>query len=178
MGKRWEIVLAGTGGQGLIMAGILLGAAATQEGYDAAQTQSYGIATRGGVSFSEVVISDREIIYPRTTMPDVILALTEETFHMFYQEENLNNLMIYDEDRIRWPKERKNVVGLPLTKCCREIGNPGVINLLGLGAVVGFTGIIPVRAMDDTIKTRFPKNYDQNLAAFKKGFHLAILKKS
>lgn len=177
MAKKWEIVLAGSGGQGLVMAGVLLGQAATNEGYFVAQTQSYGIATRGGVSFSEVVINEEEIVYPKTTMPDVTLALTEETFHMFYREKDLQSLIIIDSDSIPGQGEKKNVISLPLTKYCREIGNPGVINLLGLGAVVGLTDFLSIRTMEETIKKRFPKKYEKNLAAFRKGFHLTAFRK-
>jgi len=177
MAKKREIVLAGTGGQGLVMAGILLGQAATNEGYFVAQTQSYGIATRGGVSFSEVVIGDEEIVYPKTTVPDVTLALTEETFKMFFQEKNFHSIIIVDSDSVPVRDEKKNVVALPLTKYCREIGNMGAINLMGVGAVVGLTDFLSVRAMEETIKDRFPKKYTKNLEAFRKGFHLTAFQK-
>ena len=73
-----EFILAGTGGQGLILAGILLAEAAILDGRNVVQTQSYGIASRGGLSQAEVIIDDEEIIFQQVRKPDCILALTEE----------------------------------------------------------------------------------------------------
>lgn len=178
MTKKWEIVLAGSGGQGMIMAGILLGQAATAEGYHAAQTQSYGIATRGGISLSEVVISDSEIIYPKAADPNLILALTQETFDIYYKGKKPGTLMIVDTDGVSLPEKEKKICGLPLTRYSRELGNTGVINMLSLGAVVGLTNIIPFQAMEETIQHVFKKKAAElNQTAFKKGFHLTAFQK-
>jgi 2-oxoglutarate ferredoxin oxidoreductase subunit gamma len=68
MGK-YEVVLAGSGGQGLIVAGVLLGLAATRHGLYVAQTQSYGVSARGGYCHAEAVISEEEILYPKPAPP-------------------------------------------------------------------------------------------------------------
>lgn len=178
MTKKWEIVLAGSGGQGMILAGILLGQAATAEGYHAAQTQSYGIATRGGVSLSEVVISDSEIINPKATDPDLILALTQETFDIYYRGRKPGTLMIIDTDGVSFQEKEKKIVGLPLTRYSREMGNPAVINMMSLGAVVGLTNIIPFQAVEAAIQQNFkPKVAELNKAAFQKGFQLTAFHK-
>ena len=85
MGKkeRYEIILAGSGGQGLVLAGIMLGEAAVLEGRNVVQTQSYGIASRGGLSLAEVIIDREEIIYQQVQEPDIILALTEEALEKY-----------------------------------------------------------------------------------------------
>ena len=74
--RHFEVILAGTGGQGLILSGILLAEAAILEGKNVAQTQSYGIASRGGLSLAEVIIDTDEIIFQQVQNPDCILALT------------------------------------------------------------------------------------------------------
>ena len=77
--KRTEIRIAGFGGQGVVLAGVLIGtAAAVTDGRRAVQTQSYGAAARGGGARSEVVISDDPVIYPRVTHPDIMVAMSEE----------------------------------------------------------------------------------------------------
>ncbi len=76
--RHFEVILAGTGGQGLILSGILLAEAAILEGKNVAQTQSYGIASRGGLSLAEVIIDTEEIVFQQVQTPDCILALTEE----------------------------------------------------------------------------------------------------
>ena len=76
MAERYEICLSGSGGQGLILAGIILAeAAGVHEGKHVAQSQSYGPEARGGASKAEVVISDEEIDYPMATRLDLLLAM-------------------------------------------------------------------------------------------------------
>ena len=176
MSKRKEFVLAGSSGQGLVMMGILLGQAANQDGYTVAQSQSYGIAARGGVSFSEVVISDDVIVYPKTSNPDLILALTQETYEMFHKKYP-DCLIVVDSDAVSVPEDEKNARSLPLTGYCRKVGNMRVLNLLGIGVVQGFTNAISNKAMEDTIQERFPKECEANLAAFHKGIEFAVATK-
>lgn len=173
MSKRKEFILAGSGGQGLVMMGILLGHAANEDGYTVAQSQSYGIAARGGVSFSEVVISDDVIVYPKTSRPDLILALTQETYEMFHRKYP-NCLIVVDADAVCVPDGEANAVSLPLTGYCREIGNMRILNLLGIGVVQGFTDVISNEAMEETIRERFPTACEANLAAFHKGIEFAV----
>ncbi|MFL7791064.1 MAG: 2-oxoacid:acceptor oxidoreductase family protein, partial [Anaerolineae bacterium] len=78
MSKRHEIRLAGTGGQGIILAGVLLAEAAVRDGMNVVQTQSYGPEARGGASRSEVIISDEEIDYPKVIEADMMLCLSQE----------------------------------------------------------------------------------------------------
>ena len=78
MAKRWEIRLSGTGGQGLILAGIILAEAAIIDGFNAVQSQSYGPEARGGASKAEVIISDEEINYPKIGNAGILLAMSQK----------------------------------------------------------------------------------------------------
>ena len=79
---RVEFRLSGSGGQGLLLAGIVLAEAAILEGKNAVQTQSYGPEARGGASKSEVIISDGPIDYPKATIVDICLAMTQEALQI------------------------------------------------------------------------------------------------
>jgi 2-oxoglutarate ferredoxin oxidoreductase subunit gamma len=83
MGKRIEFRLSGSGGQGVISAGIILAAAAVADGKHAIQSQSYGPEARGGASKAEVIISDEPIDYPKATTPEYVLCLTDEAFRLY-----------------------------------------------------------------------------------------------
>lgn len=168
---RSEYILAGSGGQGLVMMGILLGEAANEEGYTVAQTQSYGIATRGGVSFSEVVVSDREILYPRTTSPDLILVLTEETYVKF-RKMYPGCTILADRDAAPAGGEDPRAVCLPLSDYCRSANNMRVLNLLAVGVVLGATGLLSAGTMEQIIRRRFPEAYVANAAALHEGIAL------
>lgn len=172
MGKH-EIVLAGVGGQGLILGGILLGMAATESGYYVAQSQSYGIAARGGSSQADVVISNEEIIYPMVVSPDIILALTDDAFAKYHEGLKPRGILIFDTDNVSWRGQEKNVYGFPFTSITRSMGNPNSINICALGTILGLTEIIPVKIMEHTITNWFAEKYrEANLAVFQEGLKL------
>ena len=81
---RYDIRFSGSGGQGIITAGILLAqAAAIKGGKNAVQSQSYGPEARGGASKAEVIISDDEINYPKIVSPDIVISLTQEAYNKY-----------------------------------------------------------------------------------------------
>ncbi|MEW6081037.1 MAG: 2-oxoacid:acceptor oxidoreductase family protein [Bacillota bacterium] len=173
MGKAWQVVLAGAGGQGLVLGGVLLGEAASlHAGKNALQTQSYGIASRGGFSCSEVVISDQEIVYPGVLEPDVALVLTGEALEMYKDAGGEDTILIVDE-----AVENPGLVGMrfPLEKTARQLGSQAVQNLVGLGVILGLTGMIPPEAMSGAIKERFQgrPGLELNIKAFETGLALA-----
>lgn len=96
MNRHSEIILAGSGGQGLILSGILLAEAAMLEGKNVVQTQSYGIASRGGLSLAEVIVDDDEIIFQQVRVPDCVLALTEEAARKYDAWPARGVPMLYD----------------------------------------------------------------------------------
>src|SRR5512135_873519 len=120
MDKRTEIRLAGEGGQGMILAGIILAeAAAMYEGKQVVQTQSYGPESRGGASRSEVVISDGVIDHPEVLAADVVLALSQEAYTKFARTVRAGGLLIVDEDAVHTPVDFKGVK-VPIARIARE----------------------------------------------------------
>src|SRR5512138_1966714 len=94
---RYEIRLAGEGGQGLILAGIILGeAAAIYDGKKAIQTQSYGPEARGGASKSEVIVSTSDIDYPKVTSADALVVMSQEACDKYAADLQREGLMIVD----------------------------------------------------------------------------------
>lgn len=171
---RTEFVLAGSGGQGLVMMGILLGQAASADGHHVAQTQTYGIATRGGVSYSEVVISDEAIVYPKTTDPDLILTLTEETYHLFRNKYPEAPIVADDEEFALSPTADMHTISMPLTRYCREKGDMRILNMLAIGVVQGIRDVVSEGTMERMIAERFPKAKQANLDAYHKGIAMAV----
>ncbi len=101
MPSRYEIRLAGSGGQGLILAGIILAeAAGVYDGKFVCQTQSYGPEARGGASKAEVVISDAEIDYPKAIQPDVLLAMNQKSLDAFSSDLKPGGLLLVDADLV------------------------------------------------------------------------------
>lgn len=174
--KRIEIILSGSGGQGLILAGIVLAEAALLAGWRAVQTQSYGPEARGGASRSEVIISDEEIEYPKVEQADILLAMNQESCDKYISAVKENGLVIVDSTFIsRLPATPARVVSLPVTKTARErLGKTVVANMTALGALVTFLEEIPPGLAEQVLVTRVPDGTQEiNREAFGLGRELA-----
>jgi len=175
--NRFEIRLSGSGGQGLILAGIILAeAACIYEGKEAVQTQSYGPESRGGASKSEVVISDQEIDYPKVTSPDLFLAMTQEACNGYIRDVKPGGIVILDEFFVEtWPKDvDARVYALPLTKLAKEAaGKTIVANIVALGAIAALSGIVSREAIEKAVLARVPKGTEEmNKKALAAGFEV------
>ncbi len=174
MAKRYEVRLAGTGGQGAILAGILLAEAAIRDGKNVVQTQSYGPEARGGASRAEVVISDTEIYYPKVIQADITLCMSQEACDRYGRQMRRDGLLILDADHItRAPTTQ--AVRVPMTRLAREAtGREIAANVVGLGVLAGLTGIVSQKALEAAVRARAPRGtVDINLKALMTGFEAA-----
>ncbi|MFH1086472.1 MAG: 2-oxoacid:acceptor oxidoreductase family protein [Chloroflexota bacterium] len=174
MGNRVEILLAGSGGQGLILAGLILAEAAVIHDHkNACQTQSYGPEARGGASKSEVVIDTGEIDYPKVISADVLMALTQEACDKYSGELKRDGLLIVDAmyvDHVPNPRAYK----LPITKVAEQTtGRAITANMVGLGVLAGLTGVVSRQALEAAVAARAPKGTAEiNLKALEAGYRL------
>ncbi len=169
--KRIEVRLAGMGGQGLVLAGLLLAkAAALYDGKNAVQSQSYGAQQRGGPSQSEVVISDGEIDYPKVVSADILVALTQEACDQHYLNLRKGGVLIVDSGLVdRVPTSRAYLV--PVTDLSREsTGRPIAASIVALGLLVELTGIVSEAALRSALASDSPPGaLNINLRAFEAG---------
>lgn len=177
--RRYEIRLAGTGGQGQILAGIVLAeAAAIYEGLNAVQTQSYGPESRGGASKAEVVLSEDEIDYPKVTTPDVVLVMSQEAYDKYAKDVKPGGLVIVDSTLVRSGDiegEGYTVIRLPITGIARhEIGREIVANIVALGAIAALSDVVSRQALEKAVLARVPQGTEElNQRAFTIGFERA-----
>ena len=174
MARRYEVRLGGTGGQGAILAGILLAEAAVRDGMNVTQTQSYGPEARGGASRSEVVISDGEIHYPKVIKADITLCMSQEACDRYGSQVRPGGVLILDADHVsRAPTTR--AVRVPMTTLAREVaGREIVANVVGLGVLAGLTGIVSRKALEAAVRDRAPRGTaDLNLKALAAGYQAA-----
>ena len=175
MDKRTEIRLAGEGGQGMILAGIVLAeAAAIYDGKQATQTQSYGPEARGGASRSEVVISDGEIDHPEVLSADVVVALSQEAYKKFAKTVRAGGLLIVDEDRVETSADFSGIK-IPVARIAQETTGRGITaNTVALGVLVGLTNLVSREAIEKAIAARAPKGTEgMNRQALQAGFAAA-----
>jgi 2-oxoglutarate ferredoxin oxidoreductase subunit gamma len=172
--NRIEIRLAGEGGQGMILAGIILAEAASiYGGKQATQTQSYGPEARGGASKSEVVISSDEIDHPEVLEADVLVALSQEAYRKFHKNVKADGLLIVDADKVEGAEE--HVIQIPITRMALETtGRQITANTVALGVLVGLTGIVSREDIEKAVTARAPHGTEEmNRKALKAGFNAA-----
>ena len=175
MDKRTEIRLAGEGGQGMILAGIILAeAAAIYDCKQATQTQSYGPEARGGASRSEVVISDGEIDHPEVLSADVVVALSQEAYKKFAKTLKTGGLLIVDTDRVETSADF-NGLKIPVARIAQETtGKAITANTVALGVLVGLTNLVSRDDIEKAITARSPKGTEEmNHRALQAGFAAA-----
>lgn len=175
---RVEVALGGFGGQGVILAGFILGrAAALHAGRNAVMAQSYGPESRGGACMSEVVMSDGEIAFPRVVSPDVMVVMSQEAYERYAPGRPDGCLLIVDEDLVVPDDTRergKLVLRAPATRLAEELGRRIVANIVMLGFVVGATGLVGVDVVHDAVAASVPQGTEElNLKAVDAGYDCA-----
>ena len=179
---RTEIRIGGFGGQGEILAGIILGKAASIfDKNEAVQTQSYGPEARGGASKCEVVISDGKIDYPKVQSPDILVAMSNEALIKYIVDLKDEGTLIVDpgttdiEDARDFIDQHNiKVFNAPATKTANdEIGLKIVANIVMVGAITKITGVISENAAIEAIKDSVPAGTEEkNVNAFNVGYNL------
>jgi len=175
MGYRYEIRLSGSGGQGLILAGIILAeAAGIYDGKYVCQSQSYGPEARGGASKSEVIISDEEIDYPKALKPDVLLAMNQNSCDLYCFDLKPNGILIVDSTFVKQLPTTKTIA-IPFTSMARkELGKEMVANVVALGSLVFITGAVSLKSLEAALVNRAPRGTEElNRKAMELGVQLA-----
>jgi len=174
-GDRYEIRLSGSGGQGLILAGIILAeAAGIYSGKFVAQTQSYGPEARGGVSRSDVVISDEEIDYPKAIRFDLLLAMNQKSCNEYFPDLKPDGILLADSTFVsEVPIDR--AITIPFTGIAREkVGKEFVANIVSLGALTEFCPLVSAGSMEAAVLGRVPKGTEAlNRTALQAGIEAA-----
>lgn len=176
MAKNYEIRLSGSGGQGLILAGIILAKAAVHDKHRTTQTQSYGPESRGGYSRADVIISDTEIYFPEATSFDCLLALTQEACDKYLFDLKEKGVLIVDTSFVKnLSLVSEYTYEAPFTDLAQEkLGSPITTNIISLSFLVRVTGVVREeslkKAIEESVKPAF---VSLNLKAMELGFELA-----
>lgn len=170
-----EVRLAGTGGQGVILASVILAeAAAVFEDREVVQTQSYGPEARGGASKADVIISDRPILFPKCRRLDVLVCLSQQAADSYFSDLKHNGIAIVDSFYVR-ECPRAGAVCLPLSETSRmKLGRELFTNIVTLGALAKLTGVVKLESLQQAIVRRVPPaTQEMNLSALLAGWELA-----
>ena len=173
---RKEFRLSGSGGQGLISAGIILAKAAVIEGYKVTQTQSYGPEARGGSSRADVIISNNEIYFPEATHYDYLIALTQEATDKYLFDLKEDGMLLIDSSYVKnLGMTVNNLIEIEFSDITLErLGSILPMNIVTLSCIVKHSGLISDKSLEKAIKeTLKPSLHEMNIKAMKLGFELA-----
>lgn len=174
-GTTSQIRFGGVGGQGIVLAGRLLGqAAALFDGKEAVVTQTYGPEARGGAARTDVIISDEPVDYPFVSDADVLAVLFQEAYARFRPRLKPGGTLIFDTELVHPGTDDKDVCGVPATKIAEELGSRLAANVVILGYLVGKTGVVSRESVEEAIRATLKKKIvDLNLKALDAGITLA-----
>jgi len=171
---RIEIRLSGFGGQGIILAGYILGkAAALYDHKHATMTQNYGPESRGGACSAQVVMADTPVNYPHLTQPQVLVAMSQEAYTKYVGELGEGGLLIIDEDMVKpdGAPQRVRFYTIPSTRIAEEMGRRMIANIVMLGCLAALDTSVSVEALRQAVRSSVPKGTeDLNIQAFDRGY--------
>ncbi|QEK12185.1 2-oxoacid:ferredoxin oxidoreductase subunit gamma [Crassaminicella thermophila] len=175
MSKQIELRLTGSGGQGLILGGIILAEAAIMDGKNAIQSQSYGPEARGGASKAEVIISREEIDFPKVQTADLLLSLTQVACDKYVDLIGEEGLLLVDST-VKVPENTKagKVVQIPILETASEVvGKPMVANIVAIGAINELLKVVSRESLEAAVLNRVPKGTEElNRRALEEGYKL------
>ncbi len=168
---RKEIRITGFGGQGIALAGNVLGkAVALYAGLEAVMTQAYGPEARGGASSANLVVADEPIDYPFVQSPDILVAMSQDAYATFRASARPGALVIIDEDLVT-PEPGDRPLGVPATRLAEGLGQRRAANIVMLGFFAAVAGLPDRAALEKAIETSLrPKLVPLNLKAFAAGY--------
>ena len=170
IGKK-EIIITGFGGQGIILAGRILGKAATIGDHrESTFVQSYGPESRGGACSAQVIISDEMINYPYVREPDELVCMSQGGFDKYIGQLKADGILIIDQDLVKSTGIGRDYFAIPSTQMAEELGRKMMANIIMLGFHTAITGAVSMAAAIDAVVGSVPKGTEEmNKTAFNKG---------
>ncbi len=179
--SRKEIVMAGFGGQGIVLAGFIVGKAAVLNKDNATFTRDYGPEARGGSCRADVVISDEAISYPFVERPEVVVAMSQEAYTKYAAGVGEDTLVVIDEELVKpgHPANGRQLLAVPATRIAQELGRPAIANIVMLGFLTAVSRVLPVDVMKLAVLDSVPKGTEElNTKAFERGYARGLEKVS
>ena len=171
--KRYEIRVAGFGGQGVVTIGKVLGSAFTiHEGINSTNTRSYGPESRGGACRSEVVVSRGEIHYPSVRRADVLVALSQTALDKYIQDLKEGGILLIDPNSVKDVPENLLCYEIPAMEIAQATGNMKFQNSVVLGALAALMeSMLKKESLKAAISETVPlKTVKKNIEAFETGW--------
>ena len=169
--SKQEIIVTGFGGQGIVLAGRILGmAAALKDDKESTLVQSYGPESRGGACCAQVVISDTIIQYPYILAPDILICMSHTAYEKYRKSVKPEGYLLTDKDLVK-PKEDRDYFAIPATRMAEELGRKMMANIIMVGFATAVTQLVSKQAAIYAVLSSVPKGTEEmNTKAFDKGY--------
>lgn len=170
-----QIIITGFGGQGVVLAGRILGkAAAIGDKRESTLVQSYGPESRGGACSAQVTISDDEIYYPYILHPDILVCMSHSGYEKYRDQLKPEGTLIVDQDLVKPAGGGTSHFAVPCTRFAEEMGVKMMANIIMIGALTAITQAVSLEAARNTVIQSVPKGTEEkNLNAFERGWEFA-----
>ena len=174
-----DIVFSGFGGQGVLFAGQLLAYGAMDAGLHVTWIPSYGPEMRGGTANCTVVVSDEEIGSPLVRQPACVLAFNNPSVEKYEALTAARGLLIYNASLTSHVITRADIRAVPIhaSEVAAELGNPRLLNMVMMGALLQLTDVLPIAAVEAALEAhmsmRRPELLALNKQALRRGMTLA-----
>ena len=173
-----RMIIAGFGGQGVLLTGKLLGFAACHSNNCATFLPSYGGQQRGGPAMCTVVLSDQEISSPVIGVADTLMAFNQNAIDEYLPRLKTNGKLYINSSLCNTDIDRDDVevVEVPIDDLAKEMGKRQVANIIMLGVYISKTGIFTQEEMNLAIEKFLhskPQFIELNKDAIKKGIEVS-----
>ena len=157
--KNPLLKIAGFGGQGILVLGLVLAEAGMRQGYQVSWLPSYGPEMRGGTANCHVILSESKVGSPLVSRPTVLIAQNRPSLEKFEPDVVPGGLILYESSLIDRPPQRNDVRVLPVpaAKLADELGDTRVSNMVALGALIEYTGVVSKEAIFQAIPVSVPR---------------------
>jgi 2-oxoglutarate ferredoxin oxidoreductase subunit gamma len=167
-----ETTITGFGGQGVVLAGKILGqAAALGDHMQSTLVQTYGPEARGGACSAQVIISRQAIHFPYVRKPHILVCMSQSGFEKYVADLREDGILITDQDLVQPAGFEREYFTIPATRMAEELGRKMMANIIMLGFLIAVTSAVTFDAAREAVADSVPKGTEQlNLKAFQKGF--------
>jgi len=175
--KKKEIIVTGFGGQGIVLAGRILGmAAALGDRKESTLVQSYGPESRGGDCCAQVIISDKVIQYPYINNPDILICMSQTAYDKYKDQLKPDGTLLIDRDLVKADEDR-DYFSIPATRMAEELGRKMMANIIMIGFATAITLANSKKAAEEAVTSSVPKGTEEmNIKAFAKGYDYGLSK--
>ncbi len=174
--SQTEIIVTGFGGQGIILAGRIIGMSASLGDHkESTLVQAYGPESRGGACNAQVIISDKPIHYPYVKEPKILIAMSQAGYDKFSEQLSDGSILLIDQDLVPITSAPCDFFSIPATRMAEKLGNKMMANIIMVGFFTAIAKAISTEAAQDTVKQSVPKGTEEkNIRAFSQGFDYGI----